>query len=244
LTVRPLFFIIGEQTGTMTTPSAQDEALRHRRYLIVALGLFLLVLFVSGLLSRDLTAGVSRTPGTVALASATLLVCAFAVLRRPANKTDALQARSLGLKFGVAAGCLWILFLMDGSAWAFVAILPMIAGALGAIGYGKVRGGTLAGFWCGVAGGLIGFLAFATVGNLAILLPDQFPHVDNEIGGAGLGMVLMFYGLIYCSVVGTLGGLVGILLERTGRPSAGKAHAALGLLAIVTLALLGLLFRK
>ena len=225
-------------------PSAQLEALRQRRYLIVGLGLCLLVLFVSGLLSHELTAGVSRAPVTVALASATLLVYAFAILRRPDNQADTLQARSLGLKFGVAVGCLWIIFLWEGTVWIFAAILPMVAGALGAIGYGKVRGGTLASFWCGLGGGLIGFIAFATVGNLALLLPHRFPHVDNEIVGAGLGFILMFYSLIYCPVVGTLGGLVGLLLARTGGPSGWKAHAGLGVLSIAGLLLMGWLFAK
>jgi len=225
-------------------PSAELEALRQRRYLIVALGLCVLALFVSGLLSPDLAAALGGAPGTVALASATLLVCAFAVLRRPNNKAGILQARSLGLKFGVAAGCLWIIFLMEGTVWVFEAILPMVAGAVGAIGYGKVRGGTLASFWCGLGGGLIGFIAFATVGNLAILLPHRFPHVDNEIVGAGLGFILMFYSLIYCPVVGTLGGLIGILLERTGSPSGWKAHAGLGVLSVVGLLLMGWLFAK
>ena len=226
------------------TLTPQDEALRHRRYLIVALGLSVLALFVSGLLSPDLAAALGRAPGTVALASATLLVCAFAVLRRPNTKTEALQARNLGLKFGVAAGCLWIIFLMEGTVWVFEAVLPMVVGAVGAIGYGKVRGGTLASFWCGLGGGLIGFVAFATVGNLAILLPHRFSHTDNEIIGAGLGFILMFYSLIYCPLVGTLGGLIGILLERTGTPSGWRAHAALGMLSIVGLLLMGWLFAK
>jgi len=224
------------------TPSIQDAALRDRRYLMVALALCILELFVSGLLSRDFATALGRSPGTVAFAAATLLVYSFAILRRPGAKTDALRARSLGLKLGVGAACLfWISVLVAKNVWALGSILPLIAGAVGAVGSGKIRNGALSGFWCGVGGGLLGFLAFATVGNAAILFPQQFV-VDNEIIGAGMFMVLMLYGLIYCPIVGALGGLIGILLERTGRPSgAWKAHAALGVLAILGLLLVSLL---
>ena len=223
---------------------AQHEALRHRRYLIAGLGLCILALFVSGrLLSREFATALGSAPGTVGLAAATLLVYAFAILRRPGSKTDNLQARSLGLKWGVAAGCLWTLCVIEGSFWLLAAILPLFPGALGAIGCGKVRGGTLAGFWCGVAGGLIGFVAIVTASNVAFLLAKV--GADNEIVGGGIFVILMLYGLIYCPVVGTLAGLIGILLERTGRPAgAWKAHAALGMLAIVGLLLLGAFFAK
>jgi energy-converting hydrogenase Eha subunit G len=120
--------------------SAQHEALRHRRYLIGALGVCLLVLFVSGVLLRQLAIDFGKRPDAVAVASATLLIYAFAVLRRPGSKPDNLEARSLGLKWGVAVGCLWIIFLMEPSVWLLAPILPLFAGALGAIGYGKVRG--------------------------------------------------------------------------------------------------------
>jgi hypothetical protein len=197
---------------------------------------------VSGVLLRQLAIDFGKRPDAVAVASATLLIYAFAVLRRPGSKPDNLEARSLGLKWGVAVGCLWIIFLMEPSVWLLAPILPLFAGALGAIGYGKVRGGTLAGFWCGLAGALIGFVAIATAGNVASFL---HPQIDNEIVGAGFFTILMLYGLIYCPVAGTLGGLVGIQLERTGRPSGTwKAHATLGMFAIVGLLLLGWLFAK
>jgi hypothetical protein len=220
---------------------------------MVALGLCLLELFVSGLLDRDFATALGRAAGTVALASATLLVYSFAILRRPGANTDNLQARSLGLKLGVAAGCLfWIPFLVAQTlatpsvgtiVWLAAPILPLIAGAVGGIGSGKVRNGAVAGFWCGVAGGLLGFMAFATAGNVAIVFRQI--GADREIVGAGMFMLLMLYGVIYCPVAGTLGGLTGILLERTDRPSgAWKAHAALGSIAIVALVLLSVLVRK
>src|SRR5262245_56987400 len=136
-------------------PIIQYEALRHRRYLIVAFASCLMTLFVAGLLSRDFSRALWKAPGIVGLASATLLVYAFAVLRRPSSNTDDLQARSLGLKWGFAAGCSWILFFMQPLGLLLAALVPWVAGAQGAVANRRVRAGILAGFWCGVAGGLL-----------------------------------------------------------------------------------------
>jgi len=214
LTALRLFFMIGEQ-------------MRYRPHLIFVYVLCLLSLLLHGVLSVDMAIAFSRSPGAVAYTSATLLIYAFIILRRPdERKIDHLRTMTSGLMWGVAVGSVWIVCLIVEPAIVFLAaLLPILGGALGAIATGKVRSGTLTGFWCGIAGGLFGFLVFATQANIALLLPSLFAQPpDDPIVAAFLAMP--FYGLLYCPLAGTIGGLIGIPLDRTGHSSISKAPVA------------------
>ena len=213
----------------MTSPDPTNDATLHRRakqnrrFVFITLVLCILMLYLNGILSDDISTSFRESPVVVGLISAALLCYAYVALRRPA--TGNIEAMSAGLRWGVAVGCVWLAFVtIEPSGWPFAVLLPILCGALGAIRTGKVRGAACTGLWCGVASGLLGFLVFATRSNLAALFPRQFRQINpaDEIGTALF--ILIVYGLVLCPVVSTIGGLIGLPLERTGRIAAPRSN--------------------
>jgi hypothetical protein len=168
------------------TPSiAQSAAERNQRYVLVILALCVLMLYFSGALSREV-AEAFESPGITSTLSAVLLGYAYVALRRPGARTaDDLALMDAGLKWGVAVGCVWLISITVEPAAIFLALLlPILCGALGAVKANKIRGGTYTGFWCGITGGLLGFLLWAAKSNIFTLFPNLFsvflPHRSND----------------------------------------------------------------
>src|SRR5262249_29968067 len=98
---------------------------------------------------------------------------------------------NLGVRWGVAIGCLFAIAVLAGLTIGgdyallvvvFALLLPFLAGALSAISSGKVRRGTSVGHWSGMIGGLIGFFVFAGLAYLRPLLlgVPVFPALERS----------------------------------------------------------------
>jgi hypothetical protein len=172
-------------------------------------------------------------PKVLAMIGAVVLWYGFAAIRRtPARTEDDASVLHRGMKWGVAIGCTWIAASLAGIFRSLdlalpialaVVLLPFVAGASSAIPAARVRIGLRVGFWSGMVGGLIGFLVFATGGYLYPILTGApvFATMEaNEYGALEMGLFVLFlYGPIFCPVAGTIGGWIGIQLEKTGRVS-------------------------
>jgi hypothetical protein len=115
---------------------------------------------------------------------------------------------------------------IGGLAAIVAAILPVAAGASGAARTGRIETGARIGFWSGIVSGLITFLALAIVGNIVVSFP-WFPGVEtphgvdraltaDELATFNIGDYLaggishlVLIGAPFCSLAGTLGGLLG-----------------------------------
>jgi hypothetical protein len=171
-----------------------------------------------------------RFPKILGLIGAVVLWYGYAAIRWPpaTTKADA-SVLHRGVKWGVAIGCTWIAaglvspFLGEsGPPIALAALLlPFVAGASSAIQSARVRTGLRVGFWSGLVGGLIGFFALAAGGYLDPLLSGApvFATLEaNEYGAFTTGLlILLLYGPIFCPIAATIGGWIGIQLEKTGR---------------------------
>jgi hypothetical protein len=176
------------------------------------------MLYLSGAISREV-AGAFEAPGVTSTVSAVLLGYTYVVLRRPRVRTAAdLETMNAGFYWGLAVGCVWLTSITIEPAAIFLALfLPILGGAVGAVKTDKIRGGTYTGCWCGITGGLLGFLLWGSRSNLFALFPNLFSVTpDDDIVFAFL--ILVVYGLFFCPVAATIGGVIGVLLERTGRP--------------------------
>src|SRR4029453_19157632 len=98
-------------------------------------------------------------------------------------------------------------------------MLPFLAGALSAISSGKVRRATSVGLWSGMIGGLIGFFVFTGVAYLRPLLlgVPVLAALEREEYYPFLFAIhsLFLYGPIFCPVAATVGGWIGLQLEKT-----------------------------
>ena|SRR5688572_704647 len=155
-----------------------------------------------------------------------LAIYGYAAIRKtqPETTEDALILHR-GMKWGLALGGGWVLTaltnLIPQPGVLAAVFLPFLVGALGAIRTGRVSTGTREGFWAGMVGGLMGFLALAAAGYLRAWSSDvgvlAFMDAD-EYGALQLAMyTLIFYGPIFCPLAALIGGWVGIQLEKTGR---------------------------
>jgi hypothetical protein len=161
-------------------------------------------------------------PILVIVSLVTLLYSYAAIREIPARTGEEALALKRGVQWGVAIGCIWAAgFLV--SMMLFALLAPFVAGALSAVESGKVRMGLRAGFWSGMVGGLIGFLLFASGGYLRAWLSGVgvFAYMEsNEFGAIVLATYILFlYGPVFCPVAATVGGWIGIQLEKTGRTS-------------------------
>ena len=175
-----------------------------------------------------------RFPKILGLIGAVVLWYGYAAIRwAPAKTEEDASVLQRGVKWGVAIGCAWIATLLAGTILSDFAgefspltalaalILPFAAGAASAIRTARVRTGLRVGFWSGMVGGLIGFLALAAGGYLDPLLAGApvFATLEaNEYGAFTTGLlILLLYGPIFCPIAATIGGWIGIQLEKTGR---------------------------
>jgi|KBSSwiStaDraftv2_1062776.scaffolds.fasta_scaffold01022_12 hypothetical protein len=192
---------------------------RTRFCLLALLVLCVLTLLVGGRLRGDADSWFRNAPAAVGMISAILLFYGYVLLRKPNRGNQRVNSfMDAGFKWGLAAGCLWLVgLLVEPAVWFLALVLPLLAGAISAVSTGRLRDGMQTGLWCGIAGGMLGFLVFATEANIALIFPTLFPKVDPDELVFALWM-LIAYGPIYCPVAATIGGLVGIPLARTGKP--------------------------
>ena len=171
-------------------------------------------------------------PILVIVGLVTLLYSYAAIREIPARTGEEALVLKRGVQWGVAIGCIWaagflLTMIHDNEFVVLVALLallaPFMVGALSAIESGKVRMGLRAGFWSGMVGGLIGFFLFASGGYLRAWLSGVgvFAYMEsNEFGAMQLATYTLFlYGPVFCPVAATVGGWIGIQLEKTGRMS-------------------------
>src|SRR6186997_3299941 len=155
----------------------------------------------------------------------------YAAIRRTSPRTteDALVLKS-GLNWGLVIASAFALGFLtpDLSALFFIPLLPFVAGAISAISSGKIFVGSRVGFWSGMIGSLCGFFLLAANEYLRAWLSGVgiFVFMDaNEYGSLVLAMfALILYGPIFCPIAATIGGWVGIHLEKTGRLSPASAR--------------------
>src|SRR5262245_943637 len=134
---------------------------RNRFYALMLLVLCVLTLLMSGRLHGDPESWFRNAP-IVSLVSAAFLFYAYVVLRKPnPGNSRAMLSIDAGMKWGLCVGCLWLIgLLVEPAVWFLALVLPPLAGAIGAASNGRLRDGTQTGLWCGIAGGMLGFLVF------------------------------------------------------------------------------------
>jgi len=179
-------------------------------------------------------------------AGGSLLLAGCIVVRwtRPTTIDDALVL-NLATRWGLALGTLWTLSMISGNLVVphdfgsraslllalAAAFAPFLVGAHLGIRTGKIRMGMRAGCWSGLISGLILFPALTLIGYLCAFIPGlpgaeipksaaytavefQSLNVFDALGGA---FSLFIFGGAFGLIAGTIGAVVGILLERTGR---------------------------
>ena len=176
-------------------------------------------------------------PKFLVLLGAVLVWYGYVTIRRTSPRTteDALVLQR-GLQWGLAIGSAFALMMLGTlvpdlfalSVFVFIPLLPFAAGAAGAISSGKVFVGSRVGFWSGMIGSLSGFFILAAGGYLRAWLSGVgiFAFMDaNEYGTLPLAtFALALYGPIFCPIAATIGGWIGIRLEKTGRLSPASAR--------------------
>jgi hypothetical protein len=151
----------------------------------------------------------------------------------------------LGTIFGVASGAFWIVEIVTGNlvavdsdvthvvyraATAIAAFLPLVAGAVAAYQTRRIRSGVAVGFWSGLVSGMIGFLTLVFIAYcfMGVLQHDpqtlqEYAHsaehtLPTYIVGDFLAAAcahLVIVGIAWCTLLGSLGGFVGVLLKRS-----------------------------
>lgn len=169
-----------------------------------------------------------------------LLWYGFAALRWTRVTTPAdFMVLSYGARWGVVIGLVWIVEVVGGNVIVphqlgasigvlsalVAAILPVVAGAIGAARTGRIGTGARIGFWSGVVSGLITFVALASVGFLVVNVPG-FPGIEtprnvsrpltaDELAAFNLGDYLaagvnhmVLVGGLFGSAAGAIGGVL------------------------------------
>jgi len=176
-------------------------------------------------------------PKVLVLLIAVLVWYGYVTIRRTSPRTteDALVLQR-GLQWGLAIASAFALMMLGTlvpdlfalSVFVFIPLLPFAAGAAGAISSGEVFVGSRVGFWSGMIGSLIGFFILAAGAYLHAWLSGVgvFAFMDaNEYGTLPLAtFALALYGPIFSPIAATIGGWIGIRLERTGRLSPASAR--------------------
>ena len=210
-----------------------------RACIVVAAGISLM-LFVWGIIRYPTVIASSGAPLLVSLFVAGIAGYVYAALRcsRIDSSEDALVLSS-GLKWGVAIGLAWAIEVAGGnvivphrlgatigifSAFA-AAMLPFLAGAMGASVTGRARTGAVIGLWSGVVSGSIAFIALACAGLLIAHFPGlpgvETPHNSSKVLTAeelaafnledylagGISHLLLI-GAPYCGALGAIGGML------------------------------------
>jgi hypothetical protein len=194
---------------------------------------------LAGLLLSVLTIGFTfgtvllRFPRILAFLAIVILGYGFAAVRRtqPTKAADILVLHH-GLNWGLAIGGSFAaaiaLSLLPAKEFVFPAILlslalPFASGSAGAIKTGSIRIGTRMGFWGGMIGSLLGFVLVAATAYLQAWISGKgvFAYMNaHEFGPMVLATYILFiYGPVFSPLAATVGGWVGIRLERTGRIS-------------------------
>jgi hypothetical protein len=213
------------------------RGMQLRNWLLVGLALTVLTIVFSALMYPGLLSG-----SNAAKVAAIFLFYGYVAVRysHPATPGDAVVLR-LGTRYGMVIGALWIVGYVDlntgvvgvGFLFPLIAfLLPLVAGAHGSIRLWGVRAGTQVGFWSGLISGLMVFLFGMAMGYILAFVPGlpgaeipanhaynpveyQRLNVSDTLGG---GLAHLFgFGGIFSVISGTIGGLAGILLARTGR---------------------------
>jgi hypothetical protein len=205
-----------------------------RNWILAGLALSALTIMVSVLLYPRSLQG----SDAVKVAAGFLFYAYAAVCHtRPATPEDAV-VMSLGSRYGLAIGLLWIggvLALNLGVGIIGVVmvlhafLLPVVAGAHAGIKLWRVGAGMLVGFWSSLVSGLSVFLAVMASGYILAFLNRDIPGVIPGIRG---GLLLIFvWGGVVAVVGATIGSFAGILLARTGRRPEEPHRVLWGLLA-------------
>ena len=154
-----------------------------------------------------------------------------------------------GAVWGVLFGGLWLVEVLAGNLgfelatnWvrlayygAIVAVLALtlVAGGYAALRTGRIMAGTLAGFWSGLASGLIAFIVLVSVTYLFIGVLQRDPQNIQEfrrngapdlatsIVGESLagGINHLWLGALFGAGLGTIGGVAGAALTPLRAPS-------------------------
>jgi hypothetical protein len=180
---------------------------------------------------------------------------------RPVTSEDATDLQ-LGGRYGIAIGVLWSFALIGANfqIWTVVPwpvlvisafLLPLIVGAHAATRLWRVRAGMRVGFWSGLISGLMSFFVLMAIGYLCAFIPgipgaeipDNIPYTSaefeqlNVLDAFGGGLYFFFLiGGVYGVIAGAGGGLLGILLARTGR---GPEESRRVLWSLLTVCILG-----
>jgi len=203
--------MIREQMSVTNSIEATVMDSRTRHYILAAFVLCVLSMLMNGLLSGGGYQAYMSRPVAVGLIAAALLYYGYVGMRLPT------AGSYCGLYWGVAVGCMWLVgVVIEAYEWFPALLIPILCGAVNAATTGRLRDGIRSGLWCGVAGGLLGFLVSATVVNLNLADPNLFRGIDPDQIAAAY-WILVAFGPIYCPVAASIGGVIGIALERTGR---------------------------
>jgi hypothetical protein len=192
---------------------------------------------LAGLLLSVLTIGFTfgtillRVPKLLAFLVFVILWYGYAAARRtqPTKAEDHMVLRR-GLNWGLVIGGSFAAIVLSTLALDLVVpgvlltlALPFASGAAGAIKTGSVRIGTRMGFWSGMIGSLLGFVVIAAAAYLQAWTSGKgvFAYMDaDEFGTMQFATyTLLIYGPLFSPLAATVGGWVGIHLEKTGRIS-------------------------
>lgn len=182
--------------------------------------------------------------GAVALLILCGIVAFLTSSPRTAEGADLLR---LGTIFGAASGVFWIVEIAAGNlvavdsevthvvyriATLIAAFLPLVAGIVATYQTGRFRSSVTVGFWCGLVSGMIGFLTLVSISYFFMGVLQHDPQTLQEysrsaqptlatyIVGDFLAAAcahLVIVGVVWCSLVGSVGGIVGMLLKRSQR---------------------------
>jgi hypothetical protein len=168
-----------------------------------------------------------------------------ALLTTRPRTAEGMALLRLGTFFGLAIGAFWIVEIVTGNlvavesdashavyraATAIAAFLPLVAGAAATYQTGRIRSGVAVGFWSGLVSGMIGFLTLVFISYFFIGVLQHDPQTLQEyahstertlptyIVGDFLAAAcahLVIVGVAWCTLLGSLGGFVGMLLKRS-----------------------------
>jgi hypothetical protein len=212
------------------------RVLQPQFWILAGLALCFLIIAVSLILFPVLLSG--RRLAWVVVGAAIYGLSALA-RSRPATSEDATVLR-LGTRYGLAVGAIEGFGLIAGNLKMWpgiplvllgVFLLPLVAGAHGAIKFWRVRSGARVAYCSGLISGLVVFPMIMVLGYTQAFLPG-FPGAEiprnhpytaaeyqqvNVADSLGGGLAVAFFGAQFGAFGGALGGLAGLLLARTGR---------------------------